>query len=222
MALLSATLNPAAGQKLAPTLAVALAEHRVDVGAGIEVSSGPIVAAGVQSRFGERWLASVELAAGPLSANGSGPDRDVAQARIAAGYRLARWVDLEAGFATRTYTATLARQRWTLVFAGAVARLPFAARGLRGVGRLAFLPVVRVSELPSPGPALTAAAGLECDMARFTVGLMYGVERYEFPVAGGVARRERLSALTLHATWRRAILRTRSSLWRTRPSSPIP
>jgi hypothetical protein len=145
----------------------------------------------------------VELSGGTLSVKENASDRDIAELDIAAGYRALSWLDVEAGFFTRSYTAALARQRLTALSQGGTVRLPFAAGGFAGVGRIALLPVIAVSELPSPGPALAAAAGIEYDVQGFTMGLSYAVERYAFPAQGGVQRSEQLSALRLRVAWHR-------------------
>jgi hypothetical protein len=190
-------------QLLTPSAGAWLAEHRVDLGSGVEVTSGPMLTFGIQSRFAGRLLASVELSGGTLSAKENAADRDIAELDIVTGYRAVSWLDVEVGFFTRTYSAALARQRWTALSLGGTVRLPFAAGGFAGVGRIAFLPVIAVSELASPAPALAAAAGIEYDVQGFTMGLSYAVERYAFPAQGGVLRSEQLSALRLRVAWHR-------------------
>jgi hypothetical protein len=193
---------PAAGQRLAPVVHAALVEHRVDAGAGVEVSSGPLLGMGLEGRFGDRFRAGLEVGAAALSSEGQADDRDLAQLRLAAGFQATPWALLEAGYFMRTYTTPLARQRWSGVFAGATARVPFAARHLVALGVVSLLPSVSASELDSPGPSLAAAAGVEWRVSRVAVGLTYGVERYDFPAQAGVLRSERLTSLALRIAWR--------------------
>jgi hypothetical protein len=190
------------GQSFAVTLAASWSEHRVDIGPGVEVSSGPLVTLGVQRRLGTRWAVGLQAATGTLSSDANGVDRDVAQLRLAAAFLATRWLEVEASYLTRTYAAPIARQRWNVLGTGVVLRLPFATTGLTGVGRLALLPVVSVSQQPSPGPAVTAAAGVEYALRRLVLGLFYGVERYDFPAAGGATRHEQLDQLTVRGVWR--------------------
>ena len=203
LGVLTLTGVPAAAQQIMPRVEVLLVEHRVDAGAGIGVTSGLAVGAGVATRFGDRLLASADLGGGKLGASGGGFDRDFAQLRLAAGYQITPWLGLTAGWLTRTFTAPLARQRWTLFVSEATVRLPFAITGLAGVGRVAFAPVVKVSELPSPGAAIMTSAGIEYDVRRFGFALSYAMDRHTFAPQGGSIRSEQLSALTLRLTWRR-------------------
>src|SRR2546425_12925487 len=84
--------------------------------------------------------------------------------------------------------SAIARQRWTTVGLGAEARLDFATSPVRGVLRGGLLPVVAVHGLPGPDVALTAAAGMEYRSGSITGGLVYELERYDFP-GGGAGRR---------------------------------
>lgn len=192
---------PAAAQRLAPVVNAALIEHRVDAGAGVEVSRGPLLGMGLEGRFGGRLRAGIEVGAAALSSEGVIDDRDLAQLRFAAGFQATPWALLEAGYFMRTYTTPLARQRWSGVFAGVAARVPFAARNLAALGVISLLPSVSASELNSPGPSLAAAAGVEWQVLRVAVGLTYGVERYDFPAQSGVLRSERLTTLALRIAW---------------------
>jgi hypothetical protein len=139
--------------------------------------------------------------AGALSADGGGPDRDFAQLRASLGFRATAWLIVEAAFATRTYSAAIARQRWKGASLGASTRLPFAGGHLAGIGRLALQPFTTVSDLAAPNAAVSAAAGVEYRGSRAALGLSYWLERYDFPPAGGVARREQFAGLTVRATW---------------------
>lgn len=192
----------ATAQRVAPVVQTALVEHRVDAGAGVEVSSGPVLGAGLQGHFGTRWRAHAAVAAGALSGSNDGVDRDLAELRVGLAYQAVPWGALEAGYFMRTFTATLGRQRWSGVFAAVNARVPFAVRNLAGVGTMTFLPAVRASELDHPGPSVAAAAGLEWTVARVRIALTYAVEGYEFPAQAGVIRSERLTAMAIRIAWR--------------------
>jgi hypothetical protein len=201
-ATLALTAAPGSGQRLAGTAAVSLAEHRVDIGAGVEVSSGPLFAAGLRATIGSRWIAGLDAMAGSLRADeGGGPDRDVGQLRGTLGFRVARWLTLEAALGTRVYTAAIARQRWTAAALGAETRLPFGSGRLEGVGRIALQPVVTVSDLGDTNPGVLASAGLRYSGRRATLGLSYWIERNDFAPVAGVTRRERLAGLMVRAAW---------------------
>ncbi|HVH09712.1 MAG TPA: hypothetical protein VM736_07940 [Gemmatimonadales bacterium] len=109
----------------------------------------------------------------------------------------ARWLVLLAGATSRTYSTVLARQRWTMVELGAEARVDFATSPVRSVLRGGLLPLVAVHGLSGPDVALTAAAGVEYLGGLVTGGLLYGLERYDFPDRGAGRRLEQVSTLTL-------------------------
>lgn len=178
-------------------------QHRVDIGAGVETTAGPVWTAGVQATLRSRWIASVEFGSGKLSGRDGVADRDMAMLRLAAGYRVWPWLMVEAGYLSRTYATAIALQRWTAPFVTATARLPFATNGLAAVGQVTLLPSVSVSELESPGLAAVPAVGVECDVARLNLALLYGLERHTFPAAAGAVREEQLSVVALVVQWRR-------------------
>jgi hypothetical protein len=167
----------------------------------VEVSSGPLFSVGLRAAFGSRWIAGLEGMAGSLSAEGLGPDRDVGQLRATLGFQAATWLTLETAAGTRTYTAAIARQRWTAVALGAEARLPFGSGGVEGVARIALQPVVTVSDLDESNPGVLAAAGVRYRSRRATLGVSYWIERHDFAPVGGLTRHERLAGLMVRAAW---------------------
>lgn len=191
----------AAGQRLSGAAGLAAADHRVDAGTGVEVSRGPVIQAGVLAAFGARWTVSLDAMVGALSADGSWPDRDVAELRGALGFRATSWLRLEAGYGSRVYSAPIASQRWNTASLAAEGTLNFANARLSGTGRFAWLPSVTVTELDSPDLAFATAAGVEYRPGALGFGLSYWLERYDFPTAAGVTRSEQLSGLMVRATW---------------------
>ena len=182
-------------------LGFAAAEHRVDAGTGMERSSGSLFNAGARVAIARRWCAGVDLLAGVLAARNGGPDRNVAQLHGTLAFRALSWLHFEAGFGTRTYSAAIARQRWTAASLGTEVTLRFADGYMEGVGRIALVPTVTVTALESPRPSVLAAAGVRFRAHPTTIAMFYSVERYDFPAVAGVIRRERLSTLTFQATW---------------------
>lgn len=195
--------TPSDAQRFSTAFAATAAEHRVDAGSGVEVSRGPVFAVGAQARLGAKWTARLEGSAGRLVADGAGPDRDVGQLEGELGFHPATWLTLEASLWTRTYTAPIARQRWTAAAVGAEARVPFGVGALSAVGRFELQPAVSVSGLSGAGPGFAAAAGVRLQGRRASLSLTYGIERCDFAPTGGVTRRERLSGLTARVRWGR-------------------
>ncbi len=204
--LLCLSLAPAAAiaqVAVSGTAAVSLVEHQVDIGYGVEESSGPLLGAEGAVAFGSRLELTIRAAGGSLSTTAAGAEnRDIGEVGIEASFVPVRWLAIQGGARSRTYATAIARQRWTTVGVGAEARLDFATKPVRGVLRGGLLPVVSVNGLPGPDVALTAAAGIEYRSGSITGGLFYGLERYDFPDRGAGRRLEQVSTLTLRLTVR--------------------
>jgi hypothetical protein len=178
----------------------ALAEHRVNAGRGLEQASGTLLGMEGKLVLGSRMELFVHAAGGELKADSAfADDRDVAQAEVRAAVLTVPWLALYAGASARSYTTTLARQRWIAVRFGGEVRLAFVGGGVTGILRAEILPAVSVSGLERPNRAYAAGAGLEYRAGVIAVGLRYALERFDFPLVAGVARTEQLSSLTLHA-----------------------
>jgi hypothetical protein len=202
LALTLGMADAATAQRVTVTGGVSAAEHRVDAGDSVEVSSGPLVQVGVSVLLRKRWTLGLEAMVGALSAEGSGSDRDVSQLRGRLGFRVASWLLVEAGYGSRMYSAPIANQRWNALSLAMEGSLPFSPSSrLIGTGRIALLPAVTVTGLDGPNAALTASAGVEYRPGALTVGLSYWLERYDFPPAAGVERSEQLAGLMVRATW---------------------
>jgi hypothetical protein len=193
----------AGAQTVTAGASVSWAEHRVNAGFGVERSSGLLGAGQVVLALPPRVELVARAGAGTLerdSANAQ--DRHAAEIGADARYRPLSWLWLETGVATRTYSAPIAVQRWTSVRLGAEARIPFYGHRAEAVGRLLFMPLDDATGIDQPDLAVTAAAGVEYRLGAVGLALLYGLERYDFPAQGGVARVEQLSALTLRASAR--------------------
>ena len=178
--------------------------HRVDVGHGVEPSSGVLAGAEVAVGVGERLTVRLLAQAGSLHADvPSAIDRDVADAGARVDVAALRWLTIDAGVRRRAYSTVLARQLWTTFALGAEAHVPFTETGLTGIVRGAILPGVWVSGLAQPDLAVAVASGMEYRRKRATVSLLYGLERYRFAATRAAAeRREQLAGLTLAVGWR--------------------
>jgi len=195
---LGAGVAPAMAQRaLSVAPIVSLAEHRVDVGFGVERSLGPILGGVGTLWLGSRLAIAVRALGGSLFGSQGVLDRDVGELGVEGSLAAGPWLSLQVGAARRSYGTRVARQTWTIVDVGAAARLAFAGGAIHGVGRAALLPVVSVTGLPDPGVAFRAGTGLEYRMGRGDLGVEYSLERYDFPVNQGVRRIEQLAALTL-------------------------
>lgn len=178
--------------------------HQVNIGAGVEQSTGVVLGAEGALNVGSRLVFAAHASGGSLSTQAAGgQNRNVGEIGVAATVVTVRWLALMGGVTSRTYTTDIARQRWTTVALGAEACTDFAAARVRGVVRGAVLPVVSVTGLPGPDVALTGSAGLEYSAGRIVGGLFYGVERYDFPPSGAVRRLEQVSSLTVRVAIRR-------------------
>ena len=56
-------------------------------------------------------------------------------------------------------------------------------------------------QVKTPNIDALAAAGVRFRARSVSLEMLYGIERYDFPPAAGVVRRERISMLTFQATW---------------------
>jgi hypothetical protein len=179
-----------------------VAEHRVDAGFGLERARGPTggVEATLSPRAGARWDVALRVMGGSLNAVNAGAiSRDLGEIGVSAGARVEPWLTLRAGLTRRVYGTPIARQRWTLVHAGAEARVAFLGGAVRAVAGGAWLPAVSVRGLPRPDLAFSATTGLEYRLGRATLDLRYTLERCDFPAGVSAGRLEQLSALTLRA-----------------------
>lgn len=200
--LLAVVVPRVPAQQSGPTLTfgggIALAEHRVDAGSGVEISAGTLFDGAVRLGVGRRAEIAVVGRTGVLHpGNGATLPREVAEIGLDGAYRMREWLDLVAGLRVRSYTTSVARQRWTAPHLGAAARLPFALPGLRGLLGAAVHPFATVSGLGHPEVTLGTGAGLEYARGRFDVQLLYALERYEFARGTVDQRLEQLSVVTL-------------------------
>jgi hypothetical protein len=197
---------PDAGRPGIPPVRVAVtsgrAEHIVALGDSPEAASGSTL--GIALNVAPTsWL---ELhgrsASGSLTAaENTRGNHDLAELEAGGSVLILPWLAAMASVEGRSYSGTLATQRWIALRTGAEARLELA-NGARGVIRGSFLPKVTVDGLASPTLAIGSATGIELRRKRFFASLLYSIDRFDFPASGGEKRSEQLSSLMLQAGWR--------------------
>jgi hypothetical protein len=196
--------TPAAGQRRFEAAAlVAAVELRVDPGSGLERFSGPMVGGEAVLHIGARWAFAVRMQDGSLTARTTGGlNRDVGELSVEAQAHAKAGLSFSAGVCRRVYSTELARQRWSILHVGVEGRLPFIGGAIQAVARGALLPVVAVNGLDHPNTAYTVGTGLEYQHVRGTVGILYSLERYDFPAKAMPQRLEQVSALTVRGALR--------------------
>jgi hypothetical protein len=179
-----------------------VAEHSVDAGYGVEHASGPILGGAASVYVFDRMEVALEALGASLSA--ASPDvldQDVGQITARLRVRTVRWLAVEAGYVRRVYSTALARQTWTMIATGVEVRVAILDGAVHGVARVDLLPSVSVNGLPKPDLAFTSAAGLDYHYGSFTAGILYSLERCDFPVVTSTQRLEQLTALSLRLGW---------------------
>lgn len=198
------TLGPGpADAQLAVTIggAAALVEHRVEAGYGAEIASGGVFVGSAGVKLWNRVGLTAVAQAGVLEPRaGAGLKRELAEVGVLGACRLLRWLSIEGGVRWRAYSTVLARERWAMLEVGAAARVPFAVRGLYGLGSVAVEPRITVTGSANPRPGFSALTGVEYTPGRLGVQLVYLRERYEFPAAGGIRRLEQVSSAAIRLT----------------------
>lgn len=194
---------PGAAQRLSMAATLSFVEHRVDAGFGLERTTGLVGGVAADARLGTRVELQGHLASGTLRLRSAGgTDLDVAEVGVGASWWVRSWIAARGSMTVRGYSADIARQRWSIMSLGAELRIPLAAGRIHGIVRGAWLPLVRVNGLSRPSTALAASAGTEYAVSRWSLAIVYELERYDFPPQGVMARFEQLSALTLEARFR--------------------
>lgn len=180
-----------------------LADHRVDAGLGFERTTGVLFGVQVEATPLEGTLLSVRALGGSLGARTSSTDRrDLGEVTATGRMRLVPWLDARAGVTTRTFTSSLARQRWTSAAIGADVRMTMLEGRMEGTAGAQLLPLVRVSGHTSPDIAFGASMTLRYLARRYLVALGYQLERYDFPTIADQRRFEEHTLLTLRAGYR--------------------
>lgn len=180
-------------------LTLTRADHRVYAGVGVERAAGMLMGAATRLRLRQGIAFTLSGEAGHLTAvqGTGGIDRDVAQLGVVAEFVPLSWLALEGGATVRSFGTVVARQRWTLVRAGAEARVPLSGETIWALGRAHLLPFVSVNGLPNAATAFDAGTGLAYRRGRLLLDLTYTVERCDFPREGSMRRSEQLGTLSI-------------------------
>ncbi len=174
----------------------AVADHRVDIGTGTEKTSGLVFGAEFNLPLARQLSVGGQVLAGELSAGATGiEDRTLTDLGLKLSYGALPWGSLELGTGIRNYTTTFSTQRWASISTGGRAHLTALNGLVLGHVSFAFLPLVSVSGIQSPSLGLQAGAGLDFREGRFTAGLRYELERFNFPARVGIQRIEQFAIL---------------------------
>ncbi len=173
------------------------AEHRVDVGAGVDKTAGLMFGGGIKWTIATRLEVLAYGSVGKLTSDVPGVlDRTVNDAHFDVNVGALPWLTFTVGTGLRSYVTDAATERWTSIRTGGEARFDLMEGALRAVFRGYLLPVVSVSGLgESPNLGFEAGAGVEYRSGKLTSGLYYSLERYDFPRVGGIERREQFTTL---------------------------
>jgi len=192
---------PVAAQHLTLAGTLSFAEHRVDAGFGLERTAGLIGGASLGGRLGNLDLQAQARTGRLVLRSATGTDLVMAELGLGASWWWRPWIALRAAALVRGYSADVGRQRWRMAELGAELRVPFAAGRVHGTVRGGWRPAVTVSGLSRPNTAVAAAAGTEYAVNRWSVAILYELERYDFPAQRSMARSEQLSSLTVQGSF---------------------
>ena len=186
---------------------VARAEHRVDAGFGVVTAAGTLVGVRVEATgIDDLVEVGVQAVGGRLGATDASVeriDRTMGELSLDASLLAMPWLALQGVATVRGFDMAPAVQRWTTIGAGAEMRMDFAGGDVRGLARMALLPRVTATGMPSPDYGVSSGAGLQATRGRLTAGVDYSLERYAFGTdAVGVSRHEQLSRLSLRLSGR--------------------
>ncbi len=198
VALLVLVAAPVRAQvRVAATGEFTAVEHRVDAGQGVAGSSGSGFGGALLLQLGSRLELFGSGFSGTMDADSAqADDFDLVRAEAGVAILPVPWLALRVGASRHVQTATFAARRWTNARVGAEARLRFVGGALTSLLRLELMPVVDATGLERPNRALSAGAGVSWSTGLLTADLFYSLERYDFPEASGVERREQLGLLT--------------------------
>ena len=202
-ALRAQDVQPPARVLITGAAVLGMLDHRVDAGAGVEHTSGPVFGSQLDASQGPDLSLALRALGGTLDPRSPAAEaRDVGEAQADVRMRVLPWLDARAGATVRGFTSTLARQRWTQLSLGADTRIGMLGGRIEGTAGAALLPYVHVSGHDSPRLAIAASMGLRHSNRRYEIGLAYALERYDFAEVAGVRRLEEHSSLVLRAGYR--------------------
>jgi hypothetical protein len=180
-----------------PSVFVAYVNHQVDEGFGDERTSGPVLGADVRVAPTSWTEVTLTGYAGTLTPDSGQFDaRRMSDLELSGSLFATPWLAFQLEARARSYTTSLARQRWLSLTVGGELREPMFDGAAQAVLRVGLLPAVDVSGLPSPNFAGTAAAGFQFLRAPLTGSVMFSFERYDFPTTSNGPRSEQVAMVT--------------------------
>ncbi|HUF28063.1 MAG TPA: hypothetical protein VMM18_13900 [Gemmatimonadaceae bacterium] len=196
LATLALFARPAAGQRLHVEAIGALVEHRVTTGQAPERVVGTAVGVGIVAPL-LSWLEMRgRLIGGGLAAQTPATDdRRFGEMEATASVTPLPWLAFDVGTLLRSYTNALARQRWFAMRVGSELRISFGDGRVLGTLNGALMPLVNVSGIESPSISLSSGAGLVYRHGTLHAGLVYRLERHDFPPTGTARRLEQVSSI---------------------------
>jgi hypothetical protein len=180
---------------------IAYLEHRVDAGYGRERFSGLALQLSIERQFGRRLTLGLRGEGGGLEAAAGDLDRRIGEAEASARVTVGAMWGVYGGLVLRAIASDAGRQRWTFGRLGAEVRPAFTDPHLRAIGRLGIIPFTSVPGLAPASITVDGAVGLEYAGKRFSLGFLYGLERFAL-TAGNTNRAEQMSRLTLRGGYR--------------------
>jgi hypothetical protein len=197
-AAIALAVMPAPAQiTVTPAVFVAYVNHQVDVGFGDERTSGPVLGADIRVAPTSWTEVTITGYAGTLTPDSGNFDtRRMSDIELSGSVFATPWLAFQLEARARSYTTTLARQRWLSLTVGGELREPMFDGAVQAVLRVGLLPAVDVSGLPSPNFAGTAGAGFQFLRAPLTGSVIFSFERYDFPTTSNGPRSEQVAMVT--------------------------
>ena len=199
-ALISATRAEAQSRLTLPPGAISVvaasADHRVDSGAGLERSTGPLFGAQLDLEPEDRIAFSLRALGGTLNPQTAAAEaRDVGEIALTTRLDMVSWFRGTVTALGRSYNGALARQHWTELALGGEGHGTLIDGVLDASVGVSLAPLVQVSGRQRPDLAVAGLARLRHVGEHLDLSLGYSLERYDFPSAGGVRRVEEISML---------------------------
>lgn len=194
----------------AVSMVAASADHRVDMGLGLERSAGPLFGAQLDLEPDERVMVTLRALGGTLN-----PKTPAAEPRAVGELALTTRLDMVSWFRGtvtalgRSYDGPLARQHWSELSLGGEGHGMLIDKMLEASVGLSLAPVVKVSGRDGPDLAVAGLARLRHSGERLDLSLGYSLERYDFAARGGARRVEEISMLIFRAGLRIGARRSR-------------
>lgn len=183
------------------------AAHSTRLTAGFFETRTGLMYGGVAEVAPHRMLkGTVHFRMGTLLTNQpTGEDLHVTEGEADLTFSPAPWFGIRGGYAMRNDQTELATQHWTFPRASLVGRFPFVGGAVVNTMGISVLPFAKYTghkdgtgKEISPKPfSLGGEAGLEVHTGYFSAGVVYYVEKFEFPVLNGETRKDQFSTIRI-------------------------